>query len=181
MQYHVMGIRSLEDRSQNKEAIVHDRFEAMKYARQYRTDGLEVVILNGDGQMAYASSPHWPYLFSDVPEVAVKKVDKYVSVYYTPGGDVDTLWAVDLASSRHLFDLISMLYDVEQLGREYECVPVYNSAQLVRNKLLNGYLQYHGLPVGTAYSFVAADLVDWFNEVFADYVVFDGHQAVVVG
>lgn len=180
--YHVMGIREMEDRSLNREQReVETKFEAMSLARAYRAEGLDVVILNDKGEMTYASSVYWPYLFSDVPEVAVKKVDKYVSVYYTPGGDVDTLWAVDLASSRHLFDLISMLYDVEQLGREYECVPVYNSAEYVRNKLLNGYLQYHGLPVGTAYSFAAGELVDWFNEVFADYVVFDGHQAIVVG
>lgn len=180
--FHVMGISELEDRSLNREKHdVENRFEAMCLARAYRAQGLDVVILNDKGEMTYASSLYWPYLFSDVPDMAVKKVNKYVSVYYTPGGDVDTLWEVDLGSPRHLFDLVSQLYDKEQLGREYECVPVYNSAQLVRNKLLNGYLQYHGLPVGTAYSFIAGDLTKWFNEIFEGYVWFDGHQAVVVG
>jgi hypothetical protein len=180
--FHVMGIRELEDRSLNRE--VHDvetKFEAMVLARKYRAEGLDVVILDDERKKTYASSIYWMYLFYDIPEVAVKKIDKYVSVYTTPGGDVGTLWDIDLSSPRHLYDLLQQLYEVEQMGRETECVPVYNRASYVRTKLLGGYLQYHGLPIGTAYSFAAADLVDWFNEVFADYVVFDGLQAVVVG
>lgn len=180
--YHVMGIREMEDRSLNREEHdVETKFEAMALARAYCAQGLDVVILNGDGQMAYASSVYWVYLFDEAPEVAEEKINKYGVSYITPGGDEDTLWAVDLASSRHLFDLISQLYEKEQLGRECECVPTYNTPKFVRKKLMKGYLQYHGLPVGTAYSFAAADLVDWFNEIFADYVWFDGHQAVVVG
>lgn len=179
--FHVMGIAELEDRSLNREKHdVETKFEAMALARTYRAQGLDVVILDGEGKMTYASSVYWPYLFSDVPDMAEEKINKYDVSYITPGGDEDTLWDIDLSSPRHLFDLISKLYEVEQLGRERECVPTYNTSKFVRKKL-KGYLQYHGLPVGTAYSFFAADLVDWFNEIFADYVWFDGHQAVVVG
>lgn len=180
--YHVMGIAELEDRSLNREQRdVETKFEAMALARAYRAQGLDVVILNGDGQMAYASSVYWVYLFDEAPEAAEEKINKYGVSFITPGGDEDTLWEIDLSSPRHLVDLISKLYEKEQIGRESECVPTYNTATYVRKKLMKGYLQYHGLPVGTAYSFAAADLVDWFNEIFVDYVWFDGHQAVVVG
>lgn len=180
--YHVMGIREMEDRSLNREQReVETKFEAMSLARAYRAEGLDVVILNDKGEMTYASSVYWVYLFDEAPEVAVAKANEYVSSYYTPGGDVGTLWKVDLASPQHLFDLITQLRKKERKGRKSECVPVYNRSTYIRNKLLGGCLQYHGVPVGTTYKFTATDLVDWFNEVFADYVVFDGHQAVVVG
>lgn len=193
MEYQVMGIHSMEPRSENSQVIVSDRYEAMKYVRQYRAELKSAIVLENE-TIVYSSTYYWPYWFSNEMLVAhpANRINWFWPQYQTSGGDFQSIFAlehdvpmlanrVDLADSQHLLRTLAGLRNRERLERDAEQVPINLEPIRVRNKLLNGYLQYHGYRVGTQIDFQSGELQDWFAEIFEDYLEFRGDCVVVVG
>jgi len=165
MEYKVLGIRSLENRGLNKEVIRFDRFEAMQDARQMTSEGLDVVIVNDLGDVVYANCPYWEYLFENA--TSGKWIDEFTMSYTDPVGDVHSPFRVFLGQSYHLSHLITQLVEFEELGREKQQVPELLNPDVIRWRLLCGYLQTLGIPSGTTWTQqYPTELEGWLNRIF---------------
>lgn len=182
MEYTVMGIRSMENRSLNRDVVRHDRFEAMQTVRAFLRDGVPtVLVLTFGGQrLDYASTPDWECLFDPAPQAVVGGwLSRWLLALTDNGGDVVTL-LIDLDRQDHFRQVVGLLLMVEAWGRARESVPYYWHPDYVRSKLDDGYLQtmqdaedIHGLEYPPEFE-------DWLNEVFADYAVFIDGVATVL-
>jgi len=165
MEYKVLGIRSMENRSLNKELTRYDRFEAMQDARRFTAEGLDVVIVNDLGDVVYANCPYWEYLFENAN--SGKWIDEFTLSYTDPVGDVHSPFRVFLGQSYHLSHLLTQLVEFEQLGRERQQVPELLNPDNVRWRLLCGYLQTLGIPSGTTWCLeYPVELESWLNRIF---------------
>lgn len=170
-EFKVIGVRSMEYRSLNPETVVYERFEAMREARRFIAAGLSVVVLADEEKIVYTNDNYIDYLFSEpLPHEIVNGV--YPFALYTPGiavagYDVATLSKIALDAPDHYYRLVERVVEVEQLGRETQSVPEYLSPQAVQWRLLNGYLQAHGVPVGTSWKCgYPEEMEEWLNAVF---------------
>lgn len=173
MEYTVMGIRSMENRSLNREVVRHDRFEAMQTVRAFLRDGVPtVLVLTFDGQrLDYSNTPHWGYMFDQPPQAVVGGwLSQWILALTDNGGDIVT-FKVDLDTPTHFRQLVTQLIESESRLREYESVPYYWHPDYVRSKLDDGYLQtmQDAATIDVGYP---PELEDWLNEIFKDYVVF---------
>jgi hypothetical protein len=164
-EFKIMGIKSMENRSLNKELTRYDRFEAMRDARQFTAEGLDVVIVNDDNAVVYANCPYWEYFFENA--VSGAWIDAFAVSYTDAVGDVHTPFRVFLGQSYHLSHLLTQLVEFEQLGRQRQQVPELLNPDSIRWKLLCGYLQTLGIPSGTTWCLeYPAELESWLNRVF---------------
>lgn len=167
MEFKVMAIKSLERREQNKEVIRHDRFEAMRDARGWSKEGFDVIIVNDDGHILWTSTPHYEYIFDGPIELALKPISKFSPSFTDAGGDVGSLFEVNLGDPKHLESAITQLIELEVKGREHEQVPCFVDPEFIRWRLLCGYLQTLDIPAGTILELTyPAELEDWLNECF---------------
>ena len=164
-EFKIMAIRSMENRSLNKEVIRYDRFEAMRDARRFTAEGVDVVIVNDDNAVVYSNNPYWEYLFEN--PVSGAWIDAYALHWNDAVGDNHPVFRIFLGQSYHLSHLITQLVEFEELGRERQQVPVLVDPLAVRWKLLCGYLQTLGIPAGTTWTQeYPAELEGWLNQVF---------------
>jgi hypothetical protein len=164
-EFKIMAIRSMENRSLNRELIRYDRFEAMRDARRFTDEGLDVVIVNDDGAVVYSNNPHWEYLFES--PVSGAWIDAFALSWNDPVGDNHLVFRIFLGQSYHLSHLIQQLVEFEELGRERQQVPVLIDPIAIRWKLLCGYLQTLGIPSGTTWTQeYPPELEGWLNQIF---------------
>ena len=164
-EFKIMAIRSMENRSLNKEVIRYDRFEAMRDARRFTAEGIDVVIVNDDNAVVYSNNPYWEYLFEN--PVSGGWIDCFSISYTDVVGDVHTPFKVFLGQSYHLSHLITQLVEFEELGRERQQVPELLNPDSLRWKLLCGYLQTLGIPSGTTWTQpYPVELEGWLNQIF---------------
>jgi hypothetical protein len=170
MEFKVMAIKSLEKREQNKEVIRHDKFEAMREARQWASEGFDVVIVNDDGHVLYTNTPHVEYFFDGPIELALKPINKYSPSFIDASGDIGNLFEVNLDDPKHLESAITQLIKLEQKGQEHEQVPLYIDPEQVLNRLLGGYLQSLGITSGTVLDITyPTELQGWLNMCFYNW------------
>ena len=160
-----MGIRSMENRSLNRDVIRYDRFEAMREARAMGALGMDVVIVNDEGAVVYSNNPQWEYLFEN--PVSGVWIDTFTIYYTDPTGDVHTVLKIYLGQDNHLAHLLTQLIEFEELGRERQQVPELMNPLSINRKLLNGYLQTLAIPAGTTWAQqYPPEMEDWLNQIF---------------
>lgn len=165
MELKIMGIKSMENRSLNREVVRYDSFEAMREARAMLASGLEVVIVNDDGAVVYASNPHWGYLFEEPKSGAW--INQYSMSYTDVVGDVHTIFKIYLEQENNLSHLLTQLIEFEELGRERQQVPELMDPLNINWRLLTGYLQTLSIPSGTTWAQqYPTEMEDWLNQIF---------------